>query len=105
MGAAAREQEAAAARRAQFQQLEQERTFHENVIAEKEAGIRDIEKTVLEVNDIFKDLSNLVADRGELVDSIAANIETGAVNTEKGVKELGKASNYQKKARSKMCCL
>jgi hypothetical protein len=37
----------------------------------REEGIREIEKTVREVNDIFKDLAVIVHDQGQLIGSLA----------------------------------
>jgi len=62
-------------------------------------------KTVVEVNEIFRDLSNLVHEQGAMIDNIESNIEESVVKTSEGVEDLRKANDYQKSSRNKMCCL
>ena len=45
------------------QTLEDELQFNEEMIAEREEGIKDIESAIVEVNDIFRDLGTLVNDQ------------------------------------------
>jgi len=85
-------------------QMKNEQEFQNALIAEREKGIKDIEKSVLEVNEIFRDLSNIVVEQGVMIDSIESNIEVSVQATDKGVEELTKASDYQKSSRTKMCC-
>jgi len=93
------------AQRAQQYALENESTFNEALINDREQGIKDIEKAVLEVNEIFRDLSTLVVEQGSMINSIEANVEASAAETTKATSEIRKASEYQKSARGKMCCL
>jgi len=88
-----------------FQVLQTETDFNESLIREREEGIKDIEKTVKEVHEIFVDLSNLVSEQGEMIDNIESNVETSVDQTSKGVEELRAASKYQRSARTKMCIL
>lgn len=74
-------------------------------IEEREEGIRALESTMLEVNDIFRDLSSIIHDQGEMLDNIESNITVASSNVESGTEQLGKASRYQKKARNKAMCL
>jgi len=90
---------------ARFQAVEEEREYHEALIADREQGIKEIAKAVQEVNEIFMDLSNLVADQGTMIDNIESNVETASSHVETGVVELKKASDYQRRSRTKMCCL
>lgn len=85
--------------------LQSEQEFNNALITEREKGIKEIEKTVLEVNDIFKDLSHIVAEQGVMIDSIESNIERATVETSKGAEELTKASKSQRSSRTKLCCL
>lgn len=41
--------------------------YHDTLIREREQGIKDIERTVQEVNEIFIDLSNLVSEQGSMI--------------------------------------
>jgi len=93
------------AQRTQQLQLDNDRQFMDSLIADREQGIREIEKAVVEVNEIFRDLSNLVHEQGAMIDNIESNIEESVVKTSEGVEELRKANDYQKSSRNKMCCL
>ncbi len=95
----------AEARRMEFEQLEQRREMERALIAERDQGIRKIESTVLTVNEIFTDLAQLVEEQGHMVDNIEANIVSTESNVKAGTQELRKASDYQKKSRTKLCWL
>mmetsp|Transcript_128031 Transcript_128031/g.190773 ORF Transcript_128031/g.190773 Transcript_128031/m.190773 type:complete len:84 (+) Transcript_128031:662-913(+) len=56
---------------------------------------------MLEVNEMFRDLNTIVVEQAPLVDSIENHIEHARFDVEKGVEEIEKASDYQKKAGSK----
>jgi len=92
-------------RRQQLMQIEGEREFQDALIQDREEGIRQIEATVTEVNEIFTDLANIVHEQGFMIDNIESNIDSTVHQTQEGVNELRKASDNQKKARSKMCWL
>eukprot|EP00027_Filamoeba_sp_ATCC50430_P015914 CAMPEP_0168573836 /NCGR_PEP_ID=MMETSP0413-20121227/18750_1 /TAXON_ID=136452 /ORGANISM="Filamoeba nolandi, Strain NC-AS-23-1" /LENGTH=207 /DNA_ID=CAMNT_0008607119 /DNA_START=280 /DNA_END=900 /DNA_ORIENTATION=- len=79
--------------------------FNEALIVDRDQGIREIEKTVVEVNEIFRDLSKLVIEQGQMIDNIESNIESAVQDTNKGVVEIRKASDYQKRSRTKLCIL
>jgi len=86
-------------------QMQNEMEFTTAIIQDREKGIKEIEKTVQEVNEIFIDLSNLVVEQGQMIDNIESNIESGLNHTTQGYAEVKKASEYQKSSRNKMCCL
>lgn len=94
-----------ATRKQQLLQIENEREFNDSIIQDREEGIKKIEGTIREVNEIFTDLAQLVNEQGIMIDNIESNIESTAHNTAEGVVELRKASDHQKSARSKMCWL
>jgi len=79
--------------------------FQNNLILDRDKDIRDIERQVVEVNEIFRDISTLVVEQGQMIDSIESNIESGVQNTTKGVEDIQKASKYQRSSRNKLCCL
>jgi len=85
--------------------MQSEVEFSNAMIQERETGIKEIEKTMQEVNEIFIDLSNLVVEQGQMIDNIESNIESGLDHTTHGYAEVKKASEYQKSSRNKMCCL
>jgi len=85
--------------------IQNQSQFNNNLILDREKDIKEIEKNVVEVNEIFRDLSALVADQGVMIDSIESNIEEASVSTSRGAEEIVKASKYQKSSRNKLCCL
>jgi len=88
-----------------FQQLEEATDFNVKLIQERDQNIREVEKAVIEVNEIFVDLASLVQEQGTMIDNIESNIVEAHHQVESGTQELHKASNYQKSARGKMCIL
>lgn len=79
--------------------------FQESLIVERESEIRNIEQSVGELNELFRDVAHIVHEQGGQLDIISENVQnvnqdTGGANT-----ELRSASRYQKNARNKACCL
>ncbi|XP_072170384.1 syntaxin-12-like isoform X1 [Diadema setosum] len=89
----------------QMQQQEAAIDYDLTLIQEREEQIRQIEASMLDVNEIFRDLSMMVSEQGEMIDSIEANVDRAGDNVEEGAKQLATASRYQKKARKKMFCI
>jgi len=74
-------------------------------IENRHQRIQDIERDVLEVNEMFRDLQAIVHDQGETINVISDNIGTTLAAVGDAHEELVKAETYQKKARRKQCCL
>ncbi|EDO44588.1 predicted protein, partial [Nematostella vectensis] len=66
-------------------------------IEERERAIRQLEADIVGVNEIFRDLGNMIHEQGEVIDSIEANVETAAVHVETANVQLDKARGYQVK--------
>ncbi|KAL4984760.1 t-SNARE [Aspergillus falconensis] len=79
--------------------------FQEALIIEREAEIRNIEQSVGELNELFRDVAHIVHEQGEQLDTISGNVENVHANTQGANVELRSASRYQKNARTKACCL
>lgn len=79
--------------------------FQESLIVQREEEIRDIERGITELNDIFRDLGTMVSAQGESLDIIETNIATVAQDHKAAHLELRGAAKYQKSARNRMCCL
>jgi len=81
--------------------------FHDmdDRISQRDKDIIQIAKSIQELAEIFNDLNMLVIDQGTILDRIDYNLEQTSFNVEKGVEELVKASDSQKKSRTKMCIL
>ncbi len=79
--------------------------FQESLIVERESEIRNIEQSVGELNELFRDVAHIVHEQGAQLDSIDANVQNVVGDTREADIELRSASRYQKSARSKACCL
>jgi syntaxin 7 len=97
---------------AQQQQQEQLRLasqgevdFQESLIIERESEIRNIEQSVGELNELFRDVAHMVHEQGEQLDIIADHVDTTHEASQGAHKNLVQASRYQKSARSKACIL
>jgi hypothetical protein len=79
--------------------------FQENLIIEREGEIRQIEQSVGELNELFRDVATIVREQGDQLDVIDVNVENTLTDTRGADTELRSASKYQKAARNKACCL
>ncbi|KAF7270574.1 syntaxin 16 isoform X1 [Rhynchophorus ferrugineus] len=85
----------------QLLMLEEENT---RFAQEREKEVNAIVKSIVDLNDIFKDLSHMVAEQGTVLDRIDYNIEQTSIQVYEGFKQLQKADAYQRKNR-KMCAI
>eukprot|EP01132_Coremiostelium_polycephalum_P002343 gene2343-2891_t len=92
-------------RRQQLAQVESEREYQNSIIQERDEGIKKIEQSIVEINEIFLDLSNLVSEQGVMLNTIENSVISSAINTKEGVEQIRKASEYQRSSRTKMCWL
>ncbi|KAE8150162.1 SNARE domain protein [Aspergillus avenaceus] len=79
--------------------------FQESLIIERETEIRNIEQSVGELNELFRDVAHIVHEQGGQLDIISENVERVTDDTRGANVELRSASRYQKNARNKACCL
>ncbi|EAW10176.1 SNAP receptor PEP12 [Aspergillus clavatus NRRL 1] len=79
--------------------------FQEALIIERETEIRNIEQSVGELNELFRDVAHIVHEQGGQLDIISENVERVTTDTRGANVELRSASRYQKNARNKACCL
>lgn len=80
----------------------EEFAYQQNLIRQRDQEISNIEEGITELNEIFKDLGNVVQQQGIMVDNIEANIYSTSGNTAMASRELNKASRSQKSA-NKWC--
>lgn len=74
-------------------------------VQKREQEINHIVQSISDLNVIFKDLAQMVAEQGEIVDRIDYNIENTQIKVEEGLKQLKKAEKYQSKNRKMQCIL
>jgi DNA repair exonuclease SbcCD ATPase subunit len=91
-----------------FQQEDMEINFVEYDVEEikrREEGIKQIERDVVEVSEMFKDLHGLVNEQQETLDVISDNVGKTKDQTEQAHNELMQAEALQRKARKRQCCV
>lgn len=80
----------------QLLMLEEDNT---RFVQEREQEVNTIVKSILDLNEIFKDLSQMVAEQGTVLDRIDYNIEQSSIQVQQGYSQLKKADAYQRKNR------
>ncbi|KAK6289329.1 PREDICTED: syntaxin-21 [Theobroma cacao] len=85
--------------------LDNEITFNEAIIEERDQGIKEVQQQISEVNEIFKDLSVLVREQGAMIDDIGSNIENSHSATVLATSHLKRASKIQRANSSTRCLL
>ncbi|XP_021283527.1 syntaxin-21 [Herrania umbratica] len=85
--------------------LDNEITFNEAIIEERDQGIKEVQQQISEVNEIFKDISVLVHEQGAMIDDIGSNIENSHSATVQATSHLKRASKIQRANSSTRCLL
>lgn len=85
--------------------LDNEMTYNEALIEERDHGIQEIQRQIGEVNEMFQDLAVLINDQGQQLVTIDQQIATTADRTHEGARELVKAERSQRAARNKCLLL
>lgn len=89
-------------RRQEVVLLDNEISFNEAMIDERDQGIREVEEQIGQANEIFRDLAVLVHEQGVVIDDIQSNIENSAAATKQAKVQLVKASKSTK-SRASWC--
>ena len=82
-----------------------EKIYYQNNLEERDSEIKKVESDMIEINGIYKDLSQILNQQGQQLDNIEYNIESTLISTDKANKNLKKAEKYQKKGRRKLFIL
>lgn len=110
LNSSGRDEEETALLRQSQQQLvveanESEVMFNAVVIEEREQGIQEIQQQIGEVSEIFKDLAQIVANQGYVIDDIEANIESSASSALQANIHLTRAAKSQKSSEYWKCVI
>ncbi|KAJ3140045.1 hypothetical protein HK100_010890 [Physocladia obscura] len=89
----------------QDEAVDAEVEYNESLIQEREQDLQNIERSIGEVNEIFRDLGTIVGEQQYMLDHIDSNVGIVAVNMEGATGELRIAAERQKAAQNRMCCL
>lgn len=71
----------------------------------REQEVTKIVKSIVDLNDIFKDLAGMVQEQGTVLDRIDYNVEQTQCRVTEGYKQLQKAEMYQRKNRKMYCIM
>lgn len=71
----------------------------------RDEEIGKLANDMIQVNDIFRDLSVIVHTQGDALDNIESNMQMAQHNTNSGLKQLSEAKKHQKRSRKFMCCI
>jgi len=74
-------------------------------VENKHNDIVKLNNSIMQLHQLFVDMSVLVAQQGELIDQIEDNCNMAAEYTSQGVKAIREAAVIQKKSRKKLCCI
>ncbi|KAI7880308.1 t-SNARE [Lichtheimia hyalospora FSU 10163] len=88
--------------------MQANRSGHANAVLSevqtRHDDIKKIEKTILELHQLFLDMQMMIEQQGETLNKVEMATETTVVDLEQGNKEIGKAINYAKATRAKKWC-
>ncbi|KAJ8041182.1 Syntaxin-16 [Holothuria leucospilota] len=79
----------------QMQEVQQ----NTQLIEQREREVSHIVQSISDLNEIFRDLANMVVEQGTVLDRIDYNVEHTTTKVQEGLKQLQKAQKYQKKNR------
>ncbi len=80
-------------------------TNNDEFIQERYEGMERLERTMQDVNDIYRDLSVIIHHHGDMLDNIEMNVTDGMEHVERGTQQLEKAEKHQRKAQRSKCWL
>ena len=72
------------------------------VMAEREAEAKRLASDLVDLQDTMADLQGMVAEQHDMVGEVGDNADAALGNTDKGVKHLTKAAEYQKGFTSRL---
>ncbi|KAG8078632.1 hypothetical protein GUJ93_ZPchr0007g4491 [Zizania palustris] len=76
-------------------------TVHE--IQDRHDAAREVERSLLELHQVFLDMAVVVESQGEQIDDIERHVNSASNYVQGGNKELGKAREYQRSSRKCLC--
>lgn len=72
-------------------------------IQERHDAVKDIERNLIELHQIFMDMATLVETQGEQLNDIESQVNKAASFVERGTTQLKIAKNHQRNTRKWMC--
>lgn len=75
------------------------------VAEHREQEVGKVVKSIVDLNEIFKDLAGMVQDQGTILDRIDYNVEQTQTTVGEGMKQLRQAEVYHRKNRKMFCIM
>lgn len=85
----------------QLQEQQEQSNLNLEELRNREDSVQKLEKDIVEVNQIFKDLATMIHNQGETVDSIESSIFRATEDVARGAQEIARARDYQDRSRRK----
>ncbi|KAL4466541.1 hypothetical protein ABPG72_010592 [Tetrahymena utriculariae] len=79
--------------------------FQLEMMKEKNDGIKKVQKDIMQVDQIMKDINRLVVEQGEVIDEIGENVQATKQNVIKANKELTEAKSLNEVNKKRKCLL
>jgi syntaxin 1B/2/3 len=73
-------------------------------IRERREAVREMERKLYELHQIFLDMASLVESQGEMLDNVEESVNKSVDYVQRGTKDLKQAKDLQKSSRKWMCC-
>jgi len=85
--------------------MKQQQLLHDNasVVKERERENNTITRSIVEINQWFKDLTGFIIDQGTLLDRIDFNVEQATVRVKSALWSAKQAEEYQKRSLKMYC--
>lgn len=84
-------------------QMLQYEMVNTKMVEAREKDVMGIVTSIVNLNQIFKELSHMVEDQGTILDRIDYNVEATQTFVTEGYKQLQKAERYQRNSRKMYC--
>ncbi|CAB39138.2 Syntaxin pep12 [Schizosaccharomyces pombe] len=78
--------------------------YQQRLINERQGEIENLTQGINELNEIFRDLSTIINEQGELVTNIEYNVGNTSTNTKNASRQLQIANEHSRKARKRSFC-
>lgn len=79
--------------------------YNELLIRERHQDISAMTTDLLQVQDVFGNLAQMISDQGDMIDDIENNLTSAADQTKQGVKQILLAKESQRNSRTKCCTI
>lgn len=76
-----------------------------DILASRNKGIRELERNIVDLHQMFIDMQLLVEQQGDLLNTIEYNVQDTKGRAEAGMHELVRAYDFQKRAKRKKWCV